>query len=257
MGPLPGAREFLEWLRTQFQVVILSDTFYEFAMPLMRQLGHPTLFCHRLGVDAEGRIVNYHLRMPDQKRRARGGAARAALQRPGAATLTTSTAMLGAADVGILFARPTQRDRGVPQFPVTRSYRRVAAPLRGREHDDVASSHASDRQCSRSGALRRACGRRPRPRADHSASAAAPPRHARAGCRRVRRKRRRAAADGSVPEPPPFRRRPPAPIREAPPPLYATTPPAATGPKGCADGPLATLNRSPPSTVDRQLHERR
>ena len=70
MGPMPGARAFLDKLREDYQVVILSDTFYEFAHPLMRQLGWPTLFCHSLEDDAEGMLVDYHLRMPDQKREA-------------------------------------------------------------------------------------------------------------------------------------------------------------------------------------------
>ena len=68
MGPLEGAREFLDWLRPNFQVVILSDTFYEFAKPLMRQLGWPTLLCHKLEVNAEGRITDYVLRQKDPKR---------------------------------------------------------------------------------------------------------------------------------------------------------------------------------------------
>src|SRR6266540_1096667 len=68
MGPEPGAKDFLDALRARHQVVILSDTFYEFAMPLMAQLGMPTLFCHRLETDASGFLVSYRLRMPDQKR---------------------------------------------------------------------------------------------------------------------------------------------------------------------------------------------
>jgi len=68
MGPMEGAREFLDWLRERFQVIILSDTFYEFAHPLMRQLGWPTLLCHRLEVDANGKIVDYVLRQKDPKR---------------------------------------------------------------------------------------------------------------------------------------------------------------------------------------------
>jgi phosphoserine/homoserine phosphotransferase len=122
MGPLPGAREFLEWLRTQFQVVILSDTFYEFAMPLMRQLGHPTLFCHRLGVDAEGRIVDYHLRMPDQKRRAVEALHELRFKVLAAGDSYNDTAMLGAADVGILFRPPDNVIAEFPHFPVTRSF---------------------------------------------------------------------------------------------------------------------------------------
>src|SRR5262249_39457641 len=70
MAPLPGAGEFLGALRESYEVIILSDTFYEFARPLMRQLGSPTLFCHSLESDAQGMLVNYRLRMPDQKREA-------------------------------------------------------------------------------------------------------------------------------------------------------------------------------------------
>ena len=68
LSPLEGAREFIDWLRERFQVVILSDTFYEFAQPLMRQLGFPTLLCHQLEVAEDGRIVNYLLRQKDPKR---------------------------------------------------------------------------------------------------------------------------------------------------------------------------------------------
>jgi phosphoserine/homoserine phosphotransferase len=68
LEPLEGACAFLDWLREQFQVLILSDTFYGFAAPMMRKLGYPTLFCHDLEVEENGRIANYRLRMPDQKR---------------------------------------------------------------------------------------------------------------------------------------------------------------------------------------------
>jgi bifunctional phosphoserine phosphatase/homoserine phosphotransferase len=78
MGPVEGAHEFLEWLRERFQVVILSDTFYEFAVPLMRQLGWPTLFCHRLEV-VDDRVVNYVLRQADGKRQGGAGLPRARL----------------------------------------------------------------------------------------------------------------------------------------------------------------------------------
>jgi phosphoserine/homoserine phosphotransferase len=68
MGPLEGAAEFLTWLRERCQVVILSDTFYQFALPLMRQLGFPTLFCNQLEIDGSGRILAHHMRMPNQKK---------------------------------------------------------------------------------------------------------------------------------------------------------------------------------------------
>jgi phosphoserine / homoserine phosphotransferase len=67
MGPMEGAREFLDELRSRYQVFILSDTFYEFADPLMKQLGRPTLLCHKLEIDADGFVSNYKLRQPDQK----------------------------------------------------------------------------------------------------------------------------------------------------------------------------------------------
>ena len=70
MDPLPGAREFLDWARERLQVLILSDTFYQFATPLMRKLGWPTLFCHFLDVDAAGRVTGYRLRQKDAKREA-------------------------------------------------------------------------------------------------------------------------------------------------------------------------------------------
>ena len=68
MSPMPGAKEFIYWLKERFQLIILSDTFYEFSQPLTRQLDFPTLFCHRLVADENGRIVDYKLRQKDPKR---------------------------------------------------------------------------------------------------------------------------------------------------------------------------------------------
>jgi phosphoserine/homoserine phosphotransferase len=122
MGPLPGAREFLERLRERFQVLILSDTFYEFALPLMRQLGWPTLFCHRLEADATGRIVDYHLRLADQKRRSVQALHDLAFRVIAAGDSYNDTAMLAEADAGILFRPPENVTREFPQFPVTQTY---------------------------------------------------------------------------------------------------------------------------------------
>ena len=122
MGPLPGAVEFLGWLRERAPVLILSDTFYEFAAPLMRQLGHPTLFCHRLGTDAEGRIVAYHIRLPDQKRRTVEALRQLAFRVIAAGDSYNDTAMLGAADFGILFRPPDNVIAEFPHFPVTHSF---------------------------------------------------------------------------------------------------------------------------------------
>lgn len=122
LGPLEGAREFLDWLRERFQVVILSDTFYEFAAPLMRQLGHPTLFCHRLGIDGEGRVREYHLRMPDQKREAVKRFHELNFQVVAAGDSYNDTTMLDEADRGILFQAPENVVEEFPQFPLAKDY---------------------------------------------------------------------------------------------------------------------------------------
>ncbi len=122
MGPLEGAREFLDWLRTQHQVVILSDTFYEFAAPLMAQLGHPCLFCHSLVVDDDGRISDYKLRIADGKRKAVMAFRELNFSTIAAGDSYNDTTMLGEADAGILFRPPDNVIADFPQFPVTRTY---------------------------------------------------------------------------------------------------------------------------------------
>jgi len=122
MGPLEGARAFLDRLRGRVQVVILSDTFYEFADPLMAQLGRPTLFCHSLSVDAAGRVTDYHLRMPDQKRRAVQAFHGLEFRVIAAGDSYNDTNMLIEADAGILFSPPDNVIQEFPQFPVTRTY---------------------------------------------------------------------------------------------------------------------------------------
>jgi len=122
MGPMPGARDFLDALRSDYQVIILSDTFYEFARPLMRQLGLPTLFCHSLVVDDDGMIADYRLRMPEQKREAVTRLKELNFRVVAAGDSYNDTAMLGEAHGGILFHPPENVVREFPQFPVTRSY---------------------------------------------------------------------------------------------------------------------------------------
>lgn len=122
MGPMAGARDFLDALRGAYQVIILSDTFYEFAGPLMQQLGLPTLFCHSLVADAQGMLVDYRLRMPDQKREAVQRLKELNFRVVAAGDSYNDTAMLGEADRGILFHPPDNVVREFPQFPVTRSY---------------------------------------------------------------------------------------------------------------------------------------
>ena len=129
MQPLPGAREFLDDLRARHQVVILSDTFYEFADPLMRQLGRPTLFCHRLIADAEGRVVDYALRQSDQKRRAVQALKGLNFKVIAAGDSYNDTGMLGAADAGFFIHPPESIVAQFPQFPVTRSYDELRAAL--------------------------------------------------------------------------------------------------------------------------------
>ncbi len=127
MQPLPGAQAFLDWLRERFQVVILSDTFYQFAAPFMRKLGHPTLFCHRLEVDERGRVVGYRLRLADQKRRAVETFRELAFRTIATGDSYNDTSMLAAADAGILFCPPDNVIREFPQFPVARSYAELQA----------------------------------------------------------------------------------------------------------------------------------
>ena len=122
MRPLAGAREFLDWLRGEYQVVILSDTYYQFAAPLMRQLGNPTLFCHELVVEADGRVRDYRLRMPDQKRASVKAFKALNFRTIAAGDSYNDTSMLAEADAGILYCPPANVEAEFPQFPVTRSY---------------------------------------------------------------------------------------------------------------------------------------
>ncbi len=122
MRPLEGARDFLDWLRGEYQVVILSDTYYQFAAPLMRALGQPTLFCHELVVDGAGRVRDYRLRMKDQKRAAVQGFKALNFRTIAAGDSYNDTAMLGEAHAGILFCPPANVVAEFPQFPVARTY---------------------------------------------------------------------------------------------------------------------------------------
>ncbi|MBP3001450.1 bifunctional phosphoserine phosphatase/homoserine phosphotransferase ThrH [Acinetobacter baumannii] len=102
MGPLPGAKEFVEWVSNHFQLVILSDTFYEFAHPLMKQLGWPTIFCHKLETDENGMITAYY----------------------------NDTTMLGEADHGFLFDAPANVIAEFPQFPAINGYDALKEAIR-------------------------------------------------------------------------------------------------------------------------------
>jgi phosphoserine / homoserine phosphotransferase len=122
LEPLPGAREFTDWLRERFQVVILSDTFYEFAQPLMRQLGFPALLCHKLEVDENGRVQNYKLRQANPKRQAVVALKSIYYRVIAAGDSYNDTTMLAEADAGILFHAPDNVIAEFPQFPAVHTY---------------------------------------------------------------------------------------------------------------------------------------
>ena len=122
MSPLEGAKEFVDWLRERFQVVILSDTFYEFAQPLMRQLGFPTLLCHKLEVSEEGYITDYKLRQVDPKRQSIKAFHSLNYRCIAAGDSYNDTTMLSEAEAGILFKSPKNVIEEFPQFPAVHEY---------------------------------------------------------------------------------------------------------------------------------------
>jgi len=122
ISPLPGAKGFLDWLKSEFQVIILSDTFNQFAAPLMAQLDYPTLFCHDLIIDESGRINDFKLRIPDAKTKAVIAIQGLNLKVIAAGDSYNDTGMLKQADAGILFRAPNNVIEEFPQFPVSRDY---------------------------------------------------------------------------------------------------------------------------------------
>ena len=130
LAPLPGGKEFLDELRTFTQVVILSDTFEEFAQPLMRQLGWPTLFCHQLEV-TDGRVTGYRLRQPDQKRRAVAALKSLNYRVISAGDSFNDTAMLGEADHGFFLHAPAAIRDLFPQFPAFETHADLLEAIRG------------------------------------------------------------------------------------------------------------------------------
>ncbi len=137
MGPMEGAREFLDSLREQFQVIILSDTFYEFANPLMRQLGWPTLFCHKLGVESDGTVSDYFLRQVDPKRKSVIALRSLNYRIIAAGDSYNDTTMLAEADAGILFNAPQNVIDEFPQFPVTKTYEELKRVIEGASNRDI------------------------------------------------------------------------------------------------------------------------
>ncbi|MDR0782189.1 MAG: bifunctional phosphoserine phosphatase/homoserine phosphotransferase ThrH [Propionibacteriaceae bacterium] len=131
LAPLPGAKAFLDWARTNFAVAIISDTFYDFAAPLMAQLGQPLLLAHSLEFSPQGHITGYKLRLPDQKRQA--AIAFRALNFPVFAVGDSynDVNMLLEADHGFLFNPPAKVIEDYPQLPISTSYQDLAEKLIG------------------------------------------------------------------------------------------------------------------------------
>ena len=122
LKPLEGAAEFVDWLRERFQVIILSDTFYEFSAPLMKQLGWPTLLCHKLEVDDNGRVVDYKLRQKDPKRCSVQALHGLQYRVIAAGDSYNDTTMLAEAEAGILFHAPDNVIAEFPQFPAVHTF---------------------------------------------------------------------------------------------------------------------------------------
>ncbi|HMM76925.1 MAG TPA: bifunctional phosphoserine phosphatase/homoserine phosphotransferase ThrH [Gammaproteobacteria bacterium] len=127
LDPLPGAREFLDWLRGEYQVAIVSDTFYELAMPLVKKLGLPTMLCHRLNVDADGRLSGYRLRQPDPKRNAVRGFKSMQYKVVATGDSYNDVPMLEEADLSWFFQPPENVVRDYPRIPIARSYAELKA----------------------------------------------------------------------------------------------------------------------------------
>ena len=130
LQPLPGAREFLDELRSLVQVVILSDTFEQFATPLLRQLNWPTLLCHKLVVEND-RIVDYRLRIRDQKREAVTAFRRMNYYVVSAGDSYNDTAMLLAANAGFLIHAPDNVKKEFPQFKAVESHAELLKLIKG------------------------------------------------------------------------------------------------------------------------------
>lgn len=122
LEPLDGAAEFLDWLRSEYQVAILSDTFYELAGPFIRKLGYPMLLCHRLEIDAENRIAGYRLRQADPKRASVKAFRSLNYRILAAGDSYNDISMLEEADFGVLFCPPDNVIADHPEFAVARSY---------------------------------------------------------------------------------------------------------------------------------------
>lgn len=122
MEPLPGAVDFLDWLRCHAQVVIITDSFYEFVTPFLARLHYPTLFAHSLQVDGRGMLAGYRLRTDDGKRKAATAFRELGFFTVGVGDSYNDTRMLAAADRGILYRPPANVSAEFPEFPVASDY---------------------------------------------------------------------------------------------------------------------------------------
>lgn len=122
MKPLEGAKEFLDWLRSEYQVIILTDSFYEFINPLIKKLELPTVFCHKLVTDKKGKIIAYELRQTDQKRKSVEALRALNFKVIAAGDSYNDLGMLEAADTGIWFKAPENIVKQFPQFKTAKNY---------------------------------------------------------------------------------------------------------------------------------------
>ncbi|MCA1784427.1 MAG: bifunctional phosphoserine phosphatase/homoserine phosphotransferase ThrH [Desulfobacteraceae bacterium] len=131
LDPLPGAKETLDWIRSRAQIIVLSDTFEEFARPLMAKLGFPTLLCHSLTIDDQGNITNYNLRIDNQKQKAVQAFQKLNFHVIAFGDSYNDIGMIQAADKGFFFKPPETVVTEFPDIPVTRNYDELKAMLHG------------------------------------------------------------------------------------------------------------------------------
>jgi phosphoserine/homoserine phosphotransferase len=129
--PIPGAVEFIDWLRAKMQLIIVSDTFTEFAGPLMKQLGYPTIFCHNLISDSSGRITGYRLRQKDSKRMTAEALQSLNYKVIGIGDSYNDLSMLRKADIGLLYCPPDNIVKENRDLKVIRSYDELKKELTG------------------------------------------------------------------------------------------------------------------------------
>jgi phosphoserine/homoserine phosphotransferase len=120
--PLDGALDFIDWLKERTQLIVVSDTFIQFAAPLMKQLGRPTLFCHSLVIDEDNMIIDYKLRQKDPKKKTAEALQGMNYQVIGMGDSYNDISMLQQSDVGILFRPPDNVIKDYPQLPVVQDY---------------------------------------------------------------------------------------------------------------------------------------